>query len=180
MSQCSSSILSSLLYTKQLDELHIGIAALTELIEEGSFEEILDANEQPKRQVEGLTALIKKVGHPKIEKALSALLSTDPYLLSKKQLIPELDALRKSAESLAVIRLTTACKFEDADMQEMAKIASENLGTTVVFDAEVDPTIIGGAIVEHGSFASDYSIKTRLTQFREHWHTASFSTVHEN
>lgn len=178
LSQFTQTATSDLLYTSQLDELHIAVACLTELLESAQFEEILDATTTPKRQLEGLEALINQIKYQPLHTALVQLLHDDPTQLSEKQLPPLVAELRKYAESMQIIRMIVAVTFESADLAEMATLASEGIGKPVIFDLRVDSSIIGGAIVEYGSSSSDYSLRTRLTQFREHWHQASFSTDH--
>ena len=59
-------------------------------------------------------------------------------------------------------KLTTAVAMSDATEQKMKQMVESKTQGTVEFNTEIDPSIIGGFILEYDTYRMDASVKTRL------------------
>jgi F-type H+-transporting ATPase subunit delta len=59
-------------------------------------------------------------------------------------------------------KLTTAAAVSEATEQKMKQMVESRTQVTVEFNTEVDPSIIGGFILEYDTYRMDASVKTRL------------------
>jgi F-type H+-transporting ATPase subunit delta len=66
-----------------------------------------------------------------------------------------------------VAQLTTAVPLSAADQAGLAKQLSERLHLDFRFEAKVDPSLVGGAVVRVGDRVFDASLRTRLQQLRQ-------------
>ena len=68
-------------------------------------------------------------------------------------------------------KLTTAAAVSEATEQKMKQMVESRTQGTVEFNTEVDPSIIGGFILEYDSYRMDASVKSKLnsilTQLRK-------------
>jgi F-type H+-transporting ATPase subunit delta len=77
-------------------------------------------------------------------------------------------AVYKEAKGIELVRLTTAVPV-DENIREKAMQAAMNLTTlSIEFYETVDPSIIGGFILNLGDRQYDASIKSRLLSMRKH------------
>ena len=58
--------------------------------------------------------------------------------------------------------VTSAFPLEDRQVAALKSNLKARLGRDVAIDAKVDPSLLGGLIVRHGSQMIDASIKTKL------------------
>ncbi len=70
------------------------------------------------------------------------------------------------AEGRVKARLSTAVEVGREDLARFSKDLSERLGMAVDFEAEVDPSLLGGAVVRVGDRVFDASLKAKLQQLR--------------
>ena len=91
---------------------------------------------------------------------------------SKKEFPDFLAHLQREVEKIVIVKLTVALKFKEPDLKAMASLLSEKIGKPVAFQLTVDRSLIGGAIIQYGNYLSDYSIRTKLGEFKEQWHEA--------
>lgn len=59
-------------------------------------------------------------------------------------------------------KLTTAAAVSEVTEQKMKQMVESRTQGTVEFNTEVDPSIIGGFILEYDTYRMDASVKTRL------------------
>lgn len=64
-------------------------------------------------------------------------------------------------------RLVTAVPLDAEELERFSSELSARLGRTVAFRAEVDPDLLGGAVVRVGDRVFDASLRTRLQQLRQ-------------
>lgn len=67
---------------------------------------------------------------------------------------------------IAEIIVTTPSALSEATKEKIVKKMAEVTGKTVSIREKVDPTIIGGIIIDHGSTRYDGSVKTRLNALK--------------
>lgn len=64
--------------------------------------------------------------------------------------------------------VTSAVPLERSDLARIQTALQRLTGKTVVLDARVDPSLIGGVVTEIGNIVLDGSVKTQLQSLREH------------
>lgn len=170
----TSPIISSLILSEELDLLHSSLSALFDMSDEGEIDLILEQSKKSdKQKVLYLEKVIKAVESPALRHLMETELQAGHLeFFSGKYLSDFLHNLQREAERTCVIKLTTAIKFKPQDIRQMTQLLTEKVGRPTVLEIKVEPSLIGGAIVQHGSYISDYSIKTRLGQFRTEWKEA--------
>lgn len=81
-------------------------------------------------------------------------------------LLPEIAAqfevLRAEVENVADVRIISAVELNDAQRARFASALKTRLKRDIRLHCEVDPTLIGGAIVRAGDFVIDGSLRARL------------------
>jgi F-type H+-transporting ATPase subunit delta len=80
--------------------------------------------------------------------------------------LPEIAALfdtfKDEVEGVADVTVTSAAELNDAQRQKIAAALQKRLKREVRLHCEVDPTLIGGAILRSGDMVIDGSLRTRL------------------
>ena len=163
-------IMTSLYRADQLDKLHLSIINLNDMLTDGELELILEQVDKSTQQKQlFLDKVVAGVLSPELRTVLKV--QNQDFFLTRN-LEQFLTSLRSRAEHCAVVKLTVAVEFRESDLREMASLLSEKLGKQVVLSLKVEPSLIGGAVVQHGSYVSDYSLKTQLELFRADWRHA--------
>ena len=164
-------IVSQLVLAEDLDKLHLAVTHLLEKAESGDLDAILEQND--KNAAQKKSALEKEIADlpsPVLQEALHQPLTANNLDFFSEKYLPDfLHNLQHAAEKIEVVRLTVACRFKPADIKDMAQLLGERVGHPIAFTLEVDNSLIGGVIIQHGTYISDYSLRSRLNQFREHW-----------
>ncbi|MHB1502103.1 MAG: F0F1 ATP synthase subunit delta [Candidatus Dormibacteria bacterium] len=70
------------------------------------------------------------------------------------------------AEGRVKAQLATAVEVAPSELTRFSKELSARLGVEVNFQAQVDPSLLGGAVVRVGDRVFDASLKTKLQQLR--------------
>jgi F-type H+-transporting ATPase subunit delta len=170
-----SEIIARIATAHQLDILHISIIDLLDMMKEGEIDLIL---EQPKKtalqKAAFIAKLIDSVESPELKEALmKELKSGELDFFREKYLRDLLESLQKEAEKIATVKLTVAVEFKKADIAAMTALLAKKFGRRVAMDLTVERSLIAGAIIQHGSYITDYSVKTRLEHFRSTWKAAT-------
>jgi len=81
-------------------------------------------------------------------------------------LLPEIslqfEALRADAENIATVEVRSARELTDAQAQRLRSALERRLGRTVKLSAQVDPGLLGGAVVQYEDFVFDGSLRRSL------------------
>lgn len=72
------------------------------------------------------------------------------------------DALKDTAEGVADVTVTSAAALDARQQQKLAAALQKRLKRTVRLHCEVDPQLIGGAVLRSGDLVIDGSLRTRL------------------
>lgn len=122
------------------------------------------------------------VGHPKVESAQLAAIVQPPgdvdpafqrfiALLAdngRLSLLPEVaglyDQLRADAERVVKAKVTSAVPLEGDALEHIKASLKRRFGREVELATEVDPALIGGAVVDAGDLVIDGSIRTKLAR----------------
>ena len=119
--------------------------------------------------------LIGRAEAGKAIRALTPALGVDPItakflgVLSDNGRLGELKAVIKAVRQLAAghrgettAEVTSAFPLNDNQVAELKANLKSRLGRDVAIDAKVDPAILGGIVIRHGSQMIDSSIRTKL------------------
>jgi F-type H+-transporting ATPase subunit delta len=84
----------------------------------------------------------------------------------------ELDALVAHAQNRLSVELTTAHELSDAEAKSIVETIEKASGRTVEASRTVDPSLIGGIVLQVGSHRADGSVRGRLERLRHELATA--------
>ncbi|HET7744146.1 MAG TPA: ATP synthase F1 subunit delta [Gaiellaceae bacterium] len=82
------------------------------------------------------------------------------------QIREELDALVARAQNRLTLELQTAHELSDAEATSIVDTIEQASGRTVEATRSVDPDLIGGIVLQVGSFRVDGSVRGRLERLR--------------
>jgi F-type H+-transporting ATPase subunit delta len=81
-------------------------------------------------------------------------------------LLPEIalqfEALRADAENIATVEVRSARELTHEQAQRLRSALERRLGRTVKLSAQIDPTLLGGAVVQYEDFVVDGSLRRSL------------------
>jgi F-type H+-transporting ATPase subunit delta len=78
----------------------------------------------------------------------------------------ELDALVALAQNRLAVELTTAVELSDEEARSIVETIEKASGRSVEASRSVDPRLVGGIVVQVGSFRADGSVRGRLERLR--------------
>lgn len=78
----------------------------------------------------------------------------------------EFDALVARAQNRLAVELTTAYELSDEEARSIVQTIEKASGRTVEATRSVDPSLIGGIVLQVGSFRADGSVRGRLESLR--------------
>jgi len=93
---------------------------------------------------------------------LLAILSENDRLGVLPEIAAQFARLKAEAEKSVRARLTTAVAVEAAQVGQIAQLLERKLGRKVELELDVDPTLLGGAIVRAEDKVIDGSVRSRL------------------
>ena len=78
------------------------------------------------------------------------------------QIALQFEALREEAEHIATVEVRSALELTHEQAQTLRAALERRLGRTVKLSAQIDPTLLGGAVVQYGDFVFDGSLRRSL------------------
>jgi F-type H+-transporting ATPase subunit delta len=84
----------------------------------------------------------------------------------------ELDALVAKAQNRLAVELTTSYELSDDEAASIVQTIEKSSGRTVDATRSVDPSLIGGIVLQIGSHRADGSVRGRLERLRQDLTTA--------
>jgi F-type H+-transporting ATPase subunit delta len=84
----------------------------------------------------------------------------------------DLDALVAQAQNRLAVELTTSYELSDDEARSIVKMIETASGRTVEATRSVDPSLIGGIVLQIGSHRADGSVRGRLERLRHELATA--------
>ena len=93
---------------------------------------------------------------------LARLLVHNGRLSALTDIQEQFQEMRDEAEQVIEARLITASEVDDTQKQSIEAALSKRLGKQIKLEAEVDETLIGGAVVRAGDWVVDGSVKAQL------------------
>jgi F-type H+-transporting ATPase subunit delta len=97
-------------------------------------------------------------------KALLALLAENDRLAVLPEIASQFDELKSEAENKIKATLVSATAVDAGVAERVKQALKKRLGREVELSLEVDPSLIGGAIVRAEDMVIDGSVRTRLEQ----------------
>jgi F-type H+-transporting ATPase subunit delta len=76
----------------------------------------------------------------------------------------QFDTLKDAAQGVADVVVTSAASLDDTQQKKLSAALEKRLKRTVRLHCEVDPQLIGGAILRAGDLVIDGSLRTRLAR----------------
>jgi F-type H+-transporting ATPase subunit delta len=109
-----------------------------------------------------MRALTPTLGVDPITAKFLGVLADNGRLREIKSVIKTFRQLAAQYRGEATAEVTSARPLDDGQMAELKANLASRLGRDVAIDTKVDPAILGGIIVRHGSQMIDASIRTKL------------------
>lgn len=168
------SLVAGIVIAEDLDRLHIAVINLLDMVRAEEIDLVLNQDgktaEQKQKFVE---KVIADLSSPHLQRYLQRLLATEGVgAFKEKHLLDVLQEIQQHASRVAIVKVTVAVSFKEADVKEMAALMTNRLGQQAVLSLKVDHSLIGGAIVQYGSYSNDFSLKSQLDIYRGNWHKA--------
>jgi len=105
---------------------------------------------------------------------LLALFAVAADAATEAKIPPEqLDALVAQAQNRLAVELTTAQDLSDDEATSIVQAIEKASGRTVEATRSVDPSLIGGIVLQIGSHRADGSVRGRLERLRHELATAT-------
>jgi F-type H+-transporting ATPase subunit delta len=112
--------------------------------------------------------------HPAIDGALAVMVEQDNFdLLSG--VVEAYDRVAEERRNVVVADVTTAIPLTESLRRSISKKVSADLGRDVVLREKVDPTILGGIIIDAGGRRIDASVASQLEKARAVLSTNAFT-----
>jgi len=100
-------------------------------------------------------------------KNLLQVLAEYDRLTALPEIAAQFDALKAEAENTVNVTVTAATAVDGALAGEIKKALAQRLKRTVELTLAVDPSLIGGAIIQADDMVIDGSVRTRLQRLTE-------------
>src|SRR5215475_8069685 len=78
------------------------------------------------------------------------------------EIAAQFDVLKDAAQGVADVTITSAASLNETQQQHIASALEKRLKRAVRLHCEVDPSLIGGAVLRSGDLVIDGSLRTRL------------------
>ena len=84
-----------------------------------------------------------------------------------EQIAAEFERLMAREERRLTVQLITARELSDAEADELIRQIEQAAGRKVEATRSVDPSLIGGFVLQAGSYRADASVRGRLERLRK-------------
>jgi F-type H+-transporting ATPase subunit delta len=95
------------------------------------------------------------------------LLAENDRLSSLPEIAAQFDALKAEAENKVKVTVTAATQVDGGLADQIKRALEQKLGRVVELSLAVDPSLIGGAIIQADDMVIDGSVRTRLQRLTE-------------
>ena len=96
------------------------------------------------------------LGNPRVTPAVNRRLAYLPEISA------QFDTLKDAAQGVADVTVTSAAPLNASQQRKLAAALHKRLNRTVRLHCEIDPALIGGAVLRSGDLVIDGSLRTRL------------------
>jgi F-type H+-transporting ATPase subunit delta len=98
---------------------------------------------------------------------LLELLAENDRLLALPEIVAQFEGFKAQAESKIKATLIAASAVDEAQAAQVAQALERKLGRKVDLELEVDPSLLGGAIIRAEDMVIDGSVRSRLKRLAE-------------
>lgn len=98
---------------------------------------------------------------------LLKLLAENDRLTALPEIAAQFDALKAQAENKVKVTFVSASPVDAALTEQVTKALTQRLGRAVELTLEVDPSLLGGAIIRADDMVIDGSVRTRLQRLTD-------------
>ena len=150
----------------RLKEVRAGLAQLAEAAAEVPELRELLRNPQldPRAKAAALQDLL--AGGEELVRNFVLLLADKGRAGLREEIAREFERLVAEHEGVVHVELTTAVELSDAEARKLMKRIEEASGRKVEATRSVDPSLIGGVVIQIGSYRLDASVRGRLERLR--------------
>jgi F-type H+-transporting ATPase subunit delta len=150
----------------RLDPVASDIGALADAVEETPALQAFLRN--PEIEPAGKSAVLEEItaGADQLVRNFVRLLAEKGRSGEIVQIREELDTLVARAQNRLTLELQTAQELSDAEAKSIVAKIEKASGRTVEATRSVDPDLIGGVVLQVGSFRVDGSVRGRLERLR--------------
>jgi F-type H+-transporting ATPase subunit delta len=120
---------------------------------------------EPRAKVELLEELLG--GADELARNFLRLVAEKGRIGEIEEIAREFDRLLAAEERRLTVELTTAYELSDSEARALLKQIEEASGRKIEATRKVDPSLIGGFILQAGSMRVDASVRGRLNRLRE-------------
>lgn len=145
-------------WIKQLSRARVAFEKDASAQEKGS-------SETASERLQAVDAIVPKRTPKEVRNFLSALAEKGQLDLLG-EVVVRLEHLARQGAQPRVVRITSATSLTDGEKESLQANLKDRFGSDLEYDFHVDPSIIGGVIVQVGDRVIDGSVATRLTQLK--------------
>ncbi|MDP3560344.1 MAG: F0F1 ATP synthase subunit delta [Legionellaceae bacterium] len=98
--------------------------------------------------------------------ALVQLLGEHNRFLVIPDIYVQFEALRAEHEKTLSVQVLSYMELENAEQEALKKALSARLSRTIILDITIDPSLLGGVIIQAGDFVMDGSVRGKLEKLR--------------
>jgi F-type H+-transporting ATPase subunit delta len=156
----------------QIDAVSADLAALTFAMNE--VPELRAFLRNPQIEPDGKAAVLAQLsaGADELVRNFVRLVAEKGRAGELEEIRVELDALVAQAQNLLAVDLTTSYELSDEEARSIVQTIEKASGRSVEATRSVDPSLIGGIVLQIGSHRADGSVRGRLERLRHELATA--------
>jgi F-type H+-transporting ATPase subunit delta len=159
--------------SRKVEEVSSDLAALASAIEE--IPELGAFLRNPQVEPAGKAAVLDEIcaGADELVRNFIRLVAQKGRAGELHEMSRELEALVARAENRLTVELQTAHELSDAEAESIVSTIEKASGRSIEATRTVDPGLIGGIVLQIGSFRADGSVRGRLERLRHQLATSS-------
>jgi F-type H+-transporting ATPase subunit delta len=156
----------------QIDAVSADLAALTSAMNE--VPELRAFLRNPQIEPDGKAAVLAQLsaGADELVRNFVRLVAEKGRAGELEEIRVELDALVAQAQNRLAVELTTSYELSDEEARSIVQTIEKASGRSVEATRSVDPSLIGGIVLQIGSHRADGSVRGRLERLRHELATA--------
>jgi F-type H+-transporting ATPase subunit delta len=136
----------------------------TEVVKDPRVESLLDNPRVTATQLADLVIGIAGPGLGEHGENFVRTLAANRRLAYLPEISQQFEVLKDTAEGVADVTVTSAAALDEAQQKKLSAALEKRLKRKVRLHSEVDPSLIGGAILRAGDLVIDGSLSTRLAR----------------
>lgn len=164
----ASALLELAIEAKSLNTVEKDVKKLTSLFGQSDVLSTMTSNPvyATEDKVAALTAVAKKAKVSKLTVQFIGTVAENRRSAEIPAMLQSFTKLLAKHRGTQIATVTSAAKLTAADLSAIKTKLKKQTGRTVAVEASVDPTLIGGFVVQLGSRLYDNSLKTKLEDLR--------------